>query len=261
MINQNCLSYWFPLLQGAGLPVPRTEIVRCESDLSPLLDGDDPDGYIEFLEALESAGGRIGFPCFLRTGQTSNKHDWNKSCYVKRPDVLPVHVANLVEFSALADFLGLPTNVWAVRELLPTMPLGVCERYGGMPVCKEFRFFVRDGKIQCWHPYWPLPTLIEGGFVANVNRDCYEHLCYPGNGERKLRLLAISTADVLPGYWSVDILETKRGWKITDCALGDQSFHCLDCEHCPVEMRKQYTDREKSRQSRLLKKDHGDELR
>ena len=39
-----CLSYWFPLIERAGLPVPKTEIVHsCE--LVGLLDGEKPDGF------------------------------------------------------------------------------------------------------------------------------------------------------------------------------------------------------------------------
>lgn len=39
------LAYWFPRLLEAGVPVPRTEIVRADCDLSPVLDGVTPIGW------------------------------------------------------------------------------------------------------------------------------------------------------------------------------------------------------------------------
>jgi hypothetical protein len=57
---------------------------------------------------------------------------------------------------------------WVVREFLPTMPVGVCPRYGNMPVCREFRYFIEDGRYCCSHPYWPMESLIDGGFDLSV---------------------------------------------------------------------------------------------
>ena len=44
-VNRNCLSYWFPKLLAAGVPVPRTEIVKTDAELIAILDGQLPDGW------------------------------------------------------------------------------------------------------------------------------------------------------------------------------------------------------------------------
>ena len=228
--DMNCLSTWFPKLQTAGLPVPKTIIVRAPN-LLPLLDGEQPDGWATFMVELANACDVMGFPCFLRTGQTSAKHSWLESCFITHISCLGRHVANLVEFSEMADFVGLPTNVWAVREMLPTIPQMTA--FNGMPICREFRCFVRNGEVICWHPYWPGDALLDG--MPNPPADFeqrYANLCYlPATDEPLLRDLASRAGAAVGGDWSVDILETKRHWFITDMAVAQQSFHWPDCQH------------------------------
>jgi hypothetical protein len=31
--------------------------------------------------------------------------------------------------------------------------------YGNMPVCREYRYFIEDGRYCCSHPYWPMDTI------------------------------------------------------------------------------------------------------
>lgn len=240
-----CLSYWFPRLVSAGLPVPRTEIVATDVELMYLLDGKTPSGFDAFLSQMELAAGRIGFPCFLRTGHGSGKHDWERTCYLTQQSDLTNHIVALTEWSAIVDFMGLPTNVWVIRELLPTVPQFVAFR--GMPICREFRFFVRDSDVLCWHPYWPKDALEKGFSIKEggdlledqVVRDIpdrwqerYEALCYmPANDKDSLHRLASAAGSAMAGdAWSVDILETKRGWFITDMAEAASSFHWEGCE-------------------------------
>ena len=103
-----------------------------------------------------------------------------------------------------------PWDTWAVREFLPTLPLGVCPRYGGMPICREFRFFVVDGETRCRHPYWPRHALDDGGVAADLD---YDALCrLDGGTKRQLTDLANAAGRAVGGAWSVDILETRRGW-------------------------------------------------
>lgn len=254
----NCISHWFPKLQAAGVPVPRTELVHTDEDLDLnfLLEGETPDGWDEFIAELKAAVERIGGPqVFLRTGQTSGKHEWSRTCFLEvGKGSIEHHVGALVEWSALVDMLGLPTNVWAVREFLPTTPIITCPAYHGFPVCREFRAFVQDGKVQCVHPYWPRKSLEEGfpnkpircekkpnedTFLAleDSERDLpadfdqmYERLCDLGTEDRiQVFALARKAGAALGGYWSVDLLETQRGWYVTDCATGKESFHWPEC--------------------------------
>ena len=250
--DRNCLSWWFPRLQAAGVPVPKTVIVRTDCELVALCDGITPDGFVEFLAELRSAADSLGsYPVFLRTGQCSGKHNWKNTCFLADPDLIADHVYAIVEFSELCGMFGeLPHHVWAVREMLPTKPAVSLPGYGEMPLTLEIRAFIRDGKIQCLHPYWPkdaveqgFPQKPVGGFSGGILDDHeYERVLPPDfdamyatssawspGDELAVRGLLKEVAPLLPDYWSVDLLSTDRGWYVTDCALGGQSFHWPGC--------------------------------
>lgn len=235
--DTNCISYWFPKVSGL-VPCPETRIIRTELPLWQLLDGAEVsqqllDGTNAFIKQLADAARSLGgAPVFLRTGHTSGKHRWRLTCCVTDLDYLPRHVGALVEESELADIMDLPTNVWAVRRMLKTEP--AFHAYNGMPITREFRVFVRDGRIEHWQPYWP-PGAFE---AAGANPDAPDWL------ERlaKISKLGLYTGDVifpgtrdigraLGGYWSVDWLYAaeqpgdKIGkWFMIDMADGEQSF-------------------------------------
>jgi hypothetical protein len=98
-----------------------------------------------------------------------------------------------------------------------------------MPVVREFRFFVSDGKVRCGHEYWPLEVLREGGI--SDPEGVYATLCRINSMSEMAELAAWAgkAGAAVPGYWSIDILETERGWMVTDMAQGDQSFHMPGC--------------------------------
>ena len=239
--DRNCLSYWFPKLAAASVPVPRTEIIRFEDGrdgwtLADLCDGKTPDGFDRLIEDLRSAAFRIGAgPWFLRTGQGSGKHDWSRCCYLTDLDKLPHHVAALVEWSHLVDMLGLRHDVWCVREFLPTEPVATLPGYGGMPLVKEVRGFVKGGKVVCVHPYWPMEAIQQGfGRDADMNvvADTLERITVSLGeiGESYKLLTAVAKTFDGDGAWSVDVLATKRGWYVTDMAIAERSFHWDGCE-------------------------------
>lgn len=225
-MNKNCLSYWFPKLKEANLPVPKTTILE-------MSDKDLEDIYeifklgmanITFFREAEKAALEIGFPVFLRSGLTSAKHDWSTTCFTCTIPDVKEHIINIIYFSACVGIPG--TRIIAVREMLPIQPVGICLNYHGMPVNREFRYFVKDGKIICKHPYWPKESLDKGKCLITDKQ--YEDLCKFPNEE--VDNLAIEASKVVDGYWSVDLLETVDGWFITDMAKGEDSFHWKDCE-------------------------------
>lgn len=225
------LSYWFPIIEAAGIPVPKTKIIpiteTAQKMIWGLFDGKD-FGSIDdpFFKQLTKAAEEMGYPCFLRTNETSGKHSWKETCFLPNENSIPAHVAAIAEFSECASLFGLPWDTWAVREMLPTIPYGICPRYGNMPVCKEFRFFVKNGKVTCWHPYWPSESLEQGGWDGG--KITYLALCHLQD-ENQLILLAERTGAALGDAWSIDILETERGWFVTDLAEAHKSFHWEGC--------------------------------
>ncbi len=229
MNDKNDLAYWFPIIELAGLPVPKTKLVRitteAEEEIWGVFDGKKQGNARPFFDALETVANEIGYPCFLRTGETSHKHAWKETCFLQSAKDIPQHVFNLAEFSEMADLFGLSWKNWAVREFLPTKPHGICPRYGDFPICKEFRFFVEDETVKCFHPYWPLFTLEDGGADKSLD---YETLCKMDN-EQELKSLASRAGNAVGGAWSVDILETTRGWYVTDMAMAKSSYHWGGC--------------------------------
>jgi len=228
------LSYWFPKLKSAGLPVPKTLIVTSEQgewqDTYRLLDREEPGKKGKALIArVRAAADEIGYPCFLRTDHTSGKHSWDKACYLESPDNLMSHMQTIINFWECVNMFGSPCDVWVVREFLPTMPVGVCRDFDNMPICKEFRFFVDGQVVKCYHPYWPLDALEQGNPQYYGGFD-YEEFCQTSDIE-KITELASAAGAAVGGEWSVDILETSRGWFITDMAEAYKSFHW---EGCPM---------------------------
>jgi len=277
MDNRNCLSFWFPKIRDAGLPVPETCILttslsgESETDcivLSKLLDGETPKGWKDFVSAIANAADEVGYPFFLRTGHTSGKHNWERTCFVPTKGHIGQHICALVEWSETVDMMGLPYDVWAVREMLPTNPVCVLPAYGNMPLCREFRCFVRDGECVCVHPYWPWEAVWKGfplkgpgpeegeegefGWADDVESgrelpDDLRHkwgvLCSMMAAEHKeVEQLAARAGEAVGGYWSVDILTTACGLFVTDMALGEQSFHWLGCSKQPAEAREENPD-------------------
>lgn len=245
--DPNDLSEWFPLLKATGIRVPRTTIIDSgRDDLLRVIDGDhhhDPelhDAWQSLIARIASAGNDLGWPIFLRTGQGSGKHQWRDTCYVVCPEDVPNHVGNLIEWSAMADIVGLPDRFWAVREFLPL-------RYEftaflGMPVAREFRFFLRDGKVECVHPYWPGSAIRNSSIPAAEWAPKLTQQNRLNENERTFLIDLIEGSLIgspLRGrYWSFDMaqlalnvdMREEDSWVAIDMALGDLSFHWPDCD-------------------------------
>lgn len=259
MTDRSCLTYWFPRLLAAGIPVPKTEIVDAGEDWRNLLGYfDNPKQHPgEFVKAeavmkplaanLRQAAARIGpAPYFLRTGQGSGKHRWKDCCDLRDLDAIENHILALVEWSEMVDMMGLPWRFWVVRERLPVKSIAILPGYGDMPLVREIRCFVNGGKILCHHAYWPRDSIrdglskklshgwdednVDGGRELEAD-DLYLASQMDVDAEygalHNARRVAKVFAD--DGYWSVDVLETERGMFVTDMAVGERSFHWPEC--------------------------------
>lgn len=234
-INKTALSYWFPLIEAAGLPVPKTRIIAMPDDVqSEIGEAFDSNGAMEkftlFVAEVAVVADTLGYPIFLRTDFTSSKHNWERTCHVQTREALAQHIYYLAEDSEIMDMMGgLPWNTLVLREMLPTIPKAVCPRYRNMPVCREFRFFVEAGHVKCWHPYWPENSLRQGGIETDIEFMTEMGMHSPRE-LAELTNLAEWVSSVVPGAWSVDILETKRGWFVTDMAEAHKCFHWEGCD-------------------------------
>ena len=231
--NKTRLSYWFPVIERAGLPVPKTEIIKASQDdfalLLNTLDSGCFPAESELAMSVAEAGKKMGEPFFLRTDHFSGKHGWDRNCFVENAKNAHEHIFSIAEMWEMSNFAPPPADTWIVREILETIPYGVCSRYGNMPICKEFRVFVKGEQVLCVHPYWPFDSLERGKAQFYDGLFNYTEFCDPGNDLSYLKELASKAGKALGGDWSVDFLETKKGWYLIDMAEAHRSFHWPGC--------------------------------
>ncbi len=199
-----------------------------------LADGKEPRGFDNFIMSIHRAALEFGYPIFLRTESSSDKHSWKETCYVNvEPqescnDVLKSHVYGLVEHSLMAD---IPCDFFAIRRLIPTEPICTAFR-GDMPIAKECRVFVKNGQVVCHHPYWPDEAFknVSGKSVTRKQIDELQN--FSDNEVDEITGIATLISRHIPGWWSVDFLKDKDGnWWCIDMAIGQLSYHWDDCPH------------------------------
>ena len=214
--------------------MPRTRHVTLDResmfDLDNVLDGKDSFAFTGLSLLLHCFALQFGYPVFLRTGQTSHKHDWKNTCFVKDKPEMESHIVALLKFSHVADIIGLDRSTWVVREMLD-LKTAFTSFYGDMPINCERRYFIRDGKVECHHPYWPKqafddysnPLDWESQLTA-LNYESLEEVDF-------LTEQSLKVAEKFKGYWSLDwALATDGTWYAIDMAPGDISFHWDGCE-------------------------------
>jgi len=229
--REMAIEAWYPKIKDL-VPTPKTEIV---TDLGfknfELVRMIDPEEEIDFdyknrwdkmITKIEKAVQVIGSPYFIRTGLTSYKHNWDESC--GGHGLLQHRISNLIEFSAIIDSL---IESFAIREMLPTQPAFICEPYGNLPVNKERRYFIKDGKVKYHLPYWIKEAFEE--HHNNIPKDWQERLSII-NTEDDLEIETLTSytekvAQVMEGAWSVDwMYSTGNGWNLIDMAHADRSW-------------------------------------
>jgi len=229
---KSCITYWFPKLDG--LPVPKTYIIKTGITAEEQIRYADCDNIIEdkirlLIGDIKNRGFELGYPVFLRTGQTSAKHDWKDSCFISSDENIRSHVDTIILFSCLADMIGLPADIWAVREFLK---LDYTFRaFEDMPIAREFRFFVENGRIMHEQPYWPPHSIKRPS--ANDWEEKLKDMSILGDDKNKVYELVYEVADRFKNDigFSVDVCKTENGdWYITDMAPADNSFKWSDKE-------------------------------
>jgi len=225
-IDRNRLSYWFPYIADA-LPAdryPRTAIIIHPAgyDVLDMLDGVDVPGTAEFLDDLRVAAASIGgYPVFWRSDLSAAKHDWEDTCFVESPDDFR-RIGIFIDNLGATDSLG-GIDVWAVRELLPVLN-PIVTTYRGLPIGRERRYHVRDGEIIEHFPYWPVRAITDtsrlGAPLKAIGRISHES----DDEVADLSAMASQVGAAIGGEWSVDFMETARGWVCIDMAQWDQSW-------------------------------------
>lgn len=226
--DKNGFSHWFGVVKESGVRHPRTLTLPLAMGFQGALLGDLPDSNVEIeidklVQALQNFGDEHGFPLFIKTSFTSDKHSWNDSCCLKdasRQTVLR-QITGIVEFQAMFS-PNLYSPELIVREMIDVNP--AFHAFNGMPVTEEFRLFVRDGHVVAYQPYWPADAILDPSVEDWADR--LEAIKRPTAADLDyMTRYAEQVGRKLGGHWSVDFLRCREGklWLI-DMADGDQSF-------------------------------------
>jgi hypothetical protein len=242
MKKSSSLGYWYPILLEMGVNTPQTIAIdtnkydpNCEKALRKVfwmeeLSEEDKRSIGSFMATMKQLGRRIGYPLFLRTGHTSYKHEWLDTCYVQNEEVLPQHIQNIAEHGFMANMQGgWPANIWVLRRLIETEP--IFKAFNGFPVTKEFRVFIRDGKLECIHPYWPEESIKSHTDDPDWRMKLKTMNKLSNHDTDEIVKMSNAIAQKFEGWWSLDWLKGKDGkWYAIDMAIGEDSYHFPGCK-------------------------------
>ena len=246
MIDPTSMCHWWPLVQGLEVPMPRTDIIEVgdgtlQDWFYACVDGPEHDPEHKanggrWLPDVRARADAFGYPLFLRTDMCSGKHGFSRTCCVSDRAAFDQHIFSLMEEIELQSTWGLPNRAVVLRELLD--PAAGFLAFEGLPIGRERRYFIRNGAVECHHPYWPEAEF--GGYGSNLPDSWRDTLAELSDETSELDLLtgyAERIAERLEGYWSVDFFCDANGkWWFIDAAVGDVSWH-PDCAYeaapCP----------------------------
>lgn len=248
----NDISFWFPIVEKLAyystipdmnvsvvdgklkstetkkdfiLRVPKSNIFYAPHIIGKIADGEKTPEFDKLVEDVSLAHSMLNFDSFLRTGQTSNKHDWVDTCRLTRKSDVLSHIYRLIEFSMMVD---VPYSTFAVREIIPTDP--IVYSFNQMPIAREVRVFAKEGKVLCSHPYWPTEALendIDNGNISVEDINKLQEM----PDMKELNKLAEYISNSFQGSWSIDFLQDKDGnWWMIDMALASTSYHWDGCD-------------------------------
>ena len=220
LIKQTDLRYWFPAVQRSGVLYPKTVLIEDGvdfGDLTKALDGKEPKTLDGLIESVVEASNEVGVPFFLRTSYLSGKHEWADTCYCRYPKGIGRNIIGLVEATALADQ---PLGCFVVREFLK---LQTCfTAFGGMPVAREFRVFIKASEVLHVQPYWP-PQSIRKPSIPDW-RYALAWLSKLSPKEQAFLEARARSVDI-EGFWSMDFAQDVKGdWYLIDMARGELSY-------------------------------------
>lgn len=216
------LAFWYPILKSLWVPTPETYIIKNDIMLFPLMDGIKPDGLDHLIDNIDYYAQKVWYPCFLRTGHTSNKHDWENSCFLQSKDEIAGHLTSLQELSVMADMrCPWSMDTIVVRKLIETKPAFYC--FNNMPITKEVRIFIKDWAIESIHPYWPLEAF--HWRIDNLEENLAKLNVFTDSDREFFTAIWTFLSKSFSGYWSVDFLQDKSWkWVCIDMAVGDSSY-------------------------------------
>lgn len=247
--EQSSAMNWLPRIiylntyPGLNLHIPQTIIIPfTKKEVVNALVGNFKflEKYVRIIQPIIKLWGRA----FIRTDQTSVKHYFNKSCFYTKEDTEEVilhKLHNLIEFTTLASMPELPFKALLVREYIePEYRFTAFS--GKLPIAKEVRVLVYQGKILTYFPYWfadPIKDWCNMALGSPPPKRLLKKFGIPADWEKQLEELnelsmedrvylegaSKDIAKYFPEFWSIDFMKGKDGkWYFIDMARGEVSF-------------------------------------
>lgn len=234
LVKNASMIKWWDAVKFIDIPMPKTVIVKLTEDekaeILSIYHGNKLSDAT--LSKLEDEADKIGYPLFMRTDQTSCKHDWEDTCFIESDAVLKYKLRRLMEENSTLGMIGLPVDAIVFREYIPMAT--VFKAFHGMPVNPERRFFAKNGKIICNHAYWVEPAIRfrkgteeppdwkEKLAVINADLEGEELELLIG----QVKIISKSLTNELGGAWSIDFCKGADGvWYFIDTAPMEVSWH------------------------------------
>jgi hypothetical protein len=173
----------------------------------------------------------ISYPVFVRSDLASAKHSGPESYRADNPNDLRKALLATAEDNELKFWLE-PDQPQAFM-FRPFLSLRhAFTAFSGHPIANEWRYFIKDGEIQCSHFYWPTHALIfHGAEPRNWRSQLRSLRGHRPDWDVALRAKQAAVACADHNYWSVDFAQGENGdWWLIDMAIGESSWH-PDCKH------------------------------
>lgn len=242
--SPNNFSFWFPKVEGCGIPVPRSIIVRLPDEVVRSLflerEGDD-DRITEFVRnTVLPAIPKDWHPVFIKNGCFSDKFDFRYCCIQPTLHRLVTSIETINQDALCFDTGGEAELV--IREYLPVDrrvgeedDIPCYSIYNGMPLRPEIRVFYDFGRKKSLYAvnYWDWDYCHD----RICERDCTDALAYEAaypaiekffkaNGPKAMELVEEHFRTVgMKGIWSVDLMWHDGRFWLIDMAVACMSAY------------------------------------
>lgn len=224
--NPNSALIWFPAIEAAGLPVPKTIFVPYSHyDCLALFDNEKSPEFERVIVACKEAAESIGWPVFIRSDLTSAKHSGPRAYKAESLERIAQVLFKTLEDNELKFWMEpRGPKAFMVREFL--MLDHSFTAFRGLPISREWRLFSDGAAITHVQPYWPADSLEEQfNLPENWRELLAEHHRRPDDFADLERMAILAAQAQGGGEWSVDFARTTDGrWILTDMAVGKDSY-------------------------------------
>lgn len=233
-MNPNSALIWLPIIEKLGIKSLKTKIIPYNhADIVNYLEGGKSKTIEQLTGQIINACEEIGWPCFIRTDLSSCKHNGPDDYLAKDISNVRWVILRTVEDNEMKFwFAGPPPLSILVREFLYLdAPF---KAFHNHPIAREWRFFVNENDLICFHPYWP-HFAIQNPTSEDWSEKLF--LLYKIPFEiLSLKDIAINIVKELHGEWSVDFaMDIKGEWWLIDMATMNDSWHWPKCPNARKE--------------------------